>query len=65
MGYGRLEQTIRIAAMQGQLWRYGATGVLNAALGYGLILSCVYGLGTGVIIANCVGYGAGWILSTR
>ena len=50
-------------SLWGQLWRYGATGVLNTALGYGLILSCVYGLETGVIIANVVGYGAGWILS--
>ncbi|MEM1235441.1 MAG: GtrA family protein [Pseudomonadota bacterium] len=47
----------------GQLWRYGATGLANTALGYGLIMVCVYGLGASIIVANCVGYGAGWCLS--
>ncbi len=47
----------------GQLWRYGATGLLNTALGYGLIITSVYVLGTSVILANVIGYGAGWCLS--
>ncbi|MEM9852880.1 MAG: GtrA family protein [Pseudomonadota bacterium] len=47
----------------GELWRYGATGLANTALGYGLIMACVYGLGFSVIAANCVGYAAGWCLS--
>ncbi|MEO1797982.1 MAG: GtrA family protein [Pseudomonadota bacterium] len=49
--------------LMGQLWRYGVTGVLNTALGYGLILACVYGLGASILVANLVGYGAGWCLS--
>jgi len=49
--------------LYGQLWRYGVTGLFNTALGYGLIMVCVYGLGASVIVANCVGYGAGWCLS--
>ena len=49
--------------LMGQLWRYGATGLANTALGYGLIMVCVYALGSSIIVANLVGYGAGWCLS--
>ena len=47
----------------GELWRYGATGLLNTAIGYGLIVACVYMFGLSVILANLVGYGVGWTLS--
>ncbi|MEM8591329.1 MAG: GtrA family protein [Pseudomonadota bacterium] len=50
-------------SLWGELWRYGATGLANMALGYSLIMGCFYLLGSTVLVANLVGYGAGWCLS--
>ncbi|MCH2077641.1 MAG: GtrA family protein [Rhodobacteraceae bacterium] len=58
-----MADTFASRSFWGELWRYGATGLLNTALGYGLIVTCVYVLGFSVVLANLVGYGAGWTLS--
>lgn len=57
------EQISKYRDLIGQLWRYGVTGLANTALGYGLILLCVYAFGASILVANIIGYGAGWCLS--
>ncbi|MEL6609126.1 MAG: GtrA family protein [Pseudomonadota bacterium] len=47
----------------GQLVRYGLTGVLNTAVGYGIVVTCVYAWGFSIFAANVAGYAVGWTLA--
>ncbi len=45
-----------------QAGRYGAAGIINTVLGYGLIFA-LQALGASPYIANAVGYGVGFVIS--
>ena len=45
-----------------QAGRYGAAGIINTVLGYGLIF-LLQALGTSPYIANAVGYAVGFVIS--
>lgn len=56
--------------MQSRLWqefkqfaRYLLVGVMNTAVGYGIIFFCMYGLGVSPVLSNALGYGIGVIVS--
>lgn len=46
-----------------QLLRYGAVGVVNTGVGYGIIFGCMYLAGLGPVPSNIAGYAVGLIVS--
>lgn len=65
-GETRMTQTaisVQTRSFGGQLWRYGATGLINTGIGLVIIFALHLGLGLGVTLSNAVGYGVGLLIS--
>lgn len=46
-----------------QVLRFGAVGVANTGVGYGIIFGCMYLLGLGPVLSNVIGYAVGMVVS--
>ncbi|MBU2961376.1 GtrA family protein [Citreicella sp. C3M06] len=49
--------------LTGQIWRYGAVGLVNTGFGLALIAALHLGLGLGLTASNAAGYLCGWLIS--